>query len=61
MSDKLFPKEIIENTAEKNFKRHSVQTKIIYSASLLFFGVSLIVLPFIHVNVNVKSIGVIKP
>src|SRR5699024_7418501 len=60
MSDQLFPKEILDNSAEANFQRHTVRTKIIYSTVVLFIIASLIALPFITVDVSVRSQGVIK-
>ncbi|WP_138431669.1 HlyD family secretion protein [Fodinibius saliphilus] len=61
MDKKLFPKEIIENSAESNFQKHSVKTKLIYITAVLFVISSLLALPFIYVDVSVKSRGVIQP
>lgn len=60
MSIKLFPNEIIENSAEANFQKHTVRTKIIYSTVILFIIAALVALPFITVDVSVRSQGVIK-
>lgn len=60
-SNQLFPKEIIENSAEANFSKHSVQTKAIYVTVVLFIVAALISLPFIETSVSVQSRGVIKP
>ncbi|NGP89759.1 HlyD family secretion protein [Fodinibius halophilus] len=61
MPKELFPEEIIENSAESNFQKHSVKTKLIYVTTILFVVGSIITLPFIYVDVSVKSSGVIQP
>lgn len=61
MYDDLFPNEIIENSSEVNFKKHSVKTKIIYTMVVLFTIAALVSLPFIETNVSIRSMGVIKP
>lgn len=60
MPDELFPKEIIDNTAEANFGKHSLQTKIIYSTVLLIVIVGIAVLPIIDTTVSISSRGVIE-
>lgn len=57
----LFPKEIIENTQESNFSKHTVRSKIIFSTLLLFIIGILSALPFINVDVGVRSQGLIRP
>lgn len=57
----IFPKEIIENTSESNFSRHSTRSKIIYSTTVLSVIGSLLILPFIYVDVGVRSQGIIRP
>jgi HlyD family secretion protein len=59
MSKILFPKEIIDNSAEANFQKHTVRTKIIYTTILLFIIGALASLPFISVDVSVRSPGII--
>lgn len=61
MTDQLFPNEIIENSAEKNFATHSVQTHLIYSVTVLFIIGGISALPFIKTDVSVKSQGIIQP
>lgn len=61
MANKLFPKEIIDDSSEANFSKHSVQTKLIYVTVLLALVAIFIALPLLHVTVSVKSQGVIKP
>lgn len=61
MTQELFPKEIIENSQESNFSAHSVRSKIIYS-SIVFSLIGLIcALPFIKVDVGIRSQGMIRP
>ncbi|MDT0642219.1 HlyD family efflux transporter periplasmic adaptor subunit [Zunongwangia sp. F363] len=58
---KIFPKEIIENTAEVFKFRHTIKSKIIYSIFLIAILVALISLPFINVDVYTSSAGIVKP
>lgn len=60
-SNQLFPDEIIDNSAESNFHKHSLSTKLIYITTVLFVVFSLALLPFINVDVSVRSQGVIRP
>jgi HlyD family secretion protein len=59
MKQQLFPKEIIDNSAEANFQKHTVRTKLIYTTIVLFIIGALASLPFISVDVSVRSQGVI--
>lgn len=59
MPDNLFPKEIIDNSAEANFHKHSVRTKLIYTSIVLFIIGALVSLPFIYVDISVRSQGII--
>jgi HlyD family secretion protein len=61
MSKELFPKEIIENSQENNFSKHTVKSKIIYSTIVFSLIASLCLLPVIHVDVGVRSHGIIRP
>lgn len=61
MDRQLFPKEIIENSQEDNFAKHSVKSRVIYSTIVLFLIGILGVLPFINVDVGVRSQGLIRP
>lgn len=61
MAQELFPKEIIENSQESNFSRHSVQSKIIYSTVVFSLIALVCALPFIKVDVGVRSQGMIRP
>ncbi|WP_316829270.1 HlyD family secretion protein [Pedobacter aquatilis] len=61
-SDKyIFPKEIIENTAEYHFHSHNSRTKIIYQLLLVCLSVAFIGMFLIRVDVNVKSSGLFRP
>lgn len=61
MSGQLFPKEIIENSQEANFSKHSVSSRIIYATIVLALFTLVSVLPFIKVDVGVRSQGIIRP
>jgi multidrug resistance efflux pump len=61
MGNKLFPKEIIDNSSEANFSKHSLQTKLIYITVLGALIAIFVALPLIQVTVSVKSQGLIKP
>ena len=57
----IFPKEIIENTAEYHFHSHNSRTKIIYQVLLIVLLVAFISMFLIRVDVNVKSTGLFRP
>ena len=61
MEKQLFPQEIIENSQEVNFSKHSVTSKVIYSTIVLFLIGLLGLLPVIHVDVGVRSQGLMRP
>ncbi|MDI6402568.1 HlyD family efflux transporter periplasmic adaptor subunit, partial [Balneolaceae bacterium ANBcel3] len=61
MKEKLFPKEIIEHTQEKNFSTHSVSSKVIYITILTFLIGALLLIPFIYVDVGIRSQGLVRP
>ncbi|MCC5904990.1 MAG: HlyD family efflux transporter periplasmic adaptor subunit [Balneolaceae bacterium] len=61
MQKQLFPEEIIENSQEANFSKHSVRSRVIYSSIVLFLIAAICLLPFIHVDVGVRSQGLIRP
>jgi membrane fusion protein, peptide pheromone/bacteriocin exporter len=61
MSRQIFPGEIIENTQESNFSRHSVKSLGIYTL-LLFSTAGLMgMLPFLEVDVGIRATGIIRP
>ncbi|TVZ26624.1 LOW QUALITY PROTEIN: HlyD family secretion protein [Gillisia sp. Hel_I_86] len=57
----IFPKEIIENSAEVFKFKHTTNSKIIYSILLVVILGALISLPFIKVDVYTSSTGLVKP
>lgn len=57
----IFPKEVIENTAEYHFHSHNSNTKIIYQVLLVTLVISFIAMFLISVDVNVKSTGLFRP
>jgi HlyD family secretion protein len=61
MKPDIFPSEIIENSQESNFGRHSVRSKVIYSTIVLSVVAAICVLPFIKVDVGVRGQGMIRP
>ncbi|WP_017733186.1 HlyD family secretion protein [Nafulsella turpanensis] len=61
MPTPLFPKEIIEFSTEQHFAENSTTSKVIYIAILAFIIGALVALPFIKVDVSVKSAGIIRP
>ncbi|MEX1269881.1 MAG: HlyD family efflux transporter periplasmic adaptor subunit [Balneolaceae bacterium] len=61
MNNQLFPEEIIENSQEANFSKHSVSSHVIYIIILLFLIGAISVTPLIYVDVGVRSQGLIRP
>lgn len=61
MSKELFPKEIIEHTAEANFSKHGIRSRLIYVTAIGAVVAILVALPIIDVAVSVRSSGVIRP
>ncbi len=57
----IFPKEIIEFTAEHYLSKQSVKSQIIYSTVIIFIIGALASLPFIYVDITVKSRGILQP
>lgn len=57
----LFPQEIIENSQEANFSKHTVRSRIIYVTVLLFVLGFFSALPFLYLDVGVRSQGFIRP
>lgn len=60
MAKQIFPKEIIENTAEVHQFKHTNKSKIIYSIILITIVLALISLPFISVTIYNSSQGLIR-
>lgn len=61
MDEHIFPKEIIEETVETHLWNHTVRSQVIYSTIMIGISISLALLPFIHVDVGVRSRGMIRP
>lgn len=61
MPTPLFPKEIIEFSAEQHFAENSTRSRVIYISVLLFIVGAFVALPFIMVDVSVQSSGLIRP
>jgi multidrug resistance efflux pump len=61
MSSSLFPKEIIDFSAEQHFAEHSAASKVIYLTVLIFIISAFVALPFVKVDVSVQSAGIIRP
>lgn len=61
MQNRIFPTEIIDNSRESNFSKHSVTSRIIYSTVLVSLAGALGLLPFIKLDIGVRSQGLIRP
>lgn len=57
----VFPKEILEFTADVHRFRHRKKSLVIYAVLLLFLSSSILALPFISIPLYISSHGVIKP
>lgn len=57
----VFPKEILENTAEVHRFKHSTKSKVIYLLLLVLLLGSFTALPFLKVDVVTTARGIIKP
>lgn len=57
----IFPKEIVDFTAEVHWFEHSKRSTIIYTILLMALILVLILLPFIEVPIYTNSRGIIKP
>ncbi|MBS2209816.1 HlyD family efflux transporter periplasmic adaptor subunit [Carboxylicivirga mesophila] len=56
----IFPPEIAVHSTEAHFQKHSQQFVWIYVFSLILIIISIIVLPFIHVELTTQGRGVIR-
>ena len=61
MVDRIFPEDIIDNSRESNFSRHSIKSRIIYTTILLFLLILMAFLPVIKMDVGIRSTGLIRP
>lgn len=60
MKKQIFPREIIDATAEVHQFKHATKSKIIYSIILLALLSVLVALPFIEVTIYNTSQGLIR-
>ncbi|MTI88961.1 MAG: hypothetical protein FH748_13455 [Balneolaceae bacterium] len=56
----LFPKEIIEQTTHSLAVRHTIRSQVLYTLTICFMVGIFAMLPFIKVDVSVKSGGIIR-
>ncbi len=57
----IFPKEILESTSEYYLDKIKVRSKIIYLVLLFAFVTALLSLPYIYVDLSIKSRGILAP
>lgn len=57
----LFPKEILEQTGEYHLSRHRSSTQLVYITVVLTLLATIAILPFVSVDVSVKSQYPTKP
>jgi HlyD family secretion protein len=60
MQNQIFPKEIIENTSEAYLPKVSVRGQLIYTSVVFFVVFGLALLPFIKVDVSIRSSGILR-
>ena len=60
MDQKIFPSEILEQTADYHFQRYNQRSIALYRIILLIVIASLVAIFFIKVDVSVNSPGIIK-
>jgi len=57
----IFPKEILESTSEYYLDKIKVRSKIIYIILIAVFIGGLTALPYLYINLSIKSRGVLTP
>lgn len=57
----LLPPEWIENSIENYIYHQTTKSQIVYWIVLATIALSIILLPFIYVDVSVQSIGIVRP
>lgn len=60
MSNQIFPAEILEQTAEYQLAQHSRTTQIIYNLLVLSLLALVVSLPFLFIDISVKSSGLLR-
>ncbi len=61
MSNRIFPVEITEFSVEQHWIQHNRNSRVIYLMVVMLTVTALISLPFIYVDVTVKSAGITRP
>ena len=61
MSQPIFPVEITEHSVEQHWAEHSTRSQIIYLLLVATVLIAAASLPFIYVDVNVQSGGLVRP
>ena len=56
----IFPPEIIDNSVENHFHKHSKKSEIIYSSIVITAIITIILLPVIKVDITKQSRGIIR-
>ncbi|ELR72376.1 Putative protein secretion protein, HlyD family [Fulvivirga imtechensis AK7] len=61
MQKQIFPKEIVDHTVEVQVARHSTRSQLIYMMVIFVLVAAFASLPFIDVDVTVRSAGLVRP
>ncbi len=61
MPKQVFPVDFIQFSVDNIFQKHNLKSQIIYLIILLSISIFMLLLPFIYVDVNIKSRGIIRP
>jgi len=61
MDRKIFPASIFEQSADQIFQERSGLSGVLYLTTLLVIIAALVAINFIHIDVNVRAPGMIKP
>ena len=56
----IFPPEIINDTTESHFAKHTTRSKVIYLTVVITVAIILVSLPFISVEVSTQARGIIR-
>ena len=56
----IFPPEIINDTTESLFAKHTTRSKVIYMTVVVAIAVVLVSLPFIYVEISTQARGIIR-
>lgn len=59
--NQLFPSHFIDNTIDSWLPKINIKSQLIYCTTLAFIGFAIVLLPFIKVDVSIKSLGIIRP